>query len=53
VVAIRTQWKSVSDSLNFWSADYGDTEADKLALIKEMSQSVLPDSGVHRYFTQI
>jgi BTB/POZ domain len=38
VHAVRAQWKSVSSSLNFWSADYGDTEADKLALVKEMSQ---------------
>jgi hypothetical protein len=38
VVRIRSEWNSVSEHLSFWTTDYGDTEEEKLALVKEMAQ---------------
>ena len=35
---MRKEWKSVGDSLLFWSQDYNDDTATKLALVHQMNE---------------
>ena len=37
-MAVRKEWKSVGDSLLFWSQDYNDDTATKLALVHQMNE---------------
>jgi hypothetical protein len=37
-LAVRQEWKSVEDCIKFWSTDYKDTTADKVALMQQLVQ---------------
>ena len=38
VLAVRSEWKSVGDSLLFWCTDYNDDTATKLALVQQVAE---------------
>jgi hypothetical protein len=38
MIAVREEWSDVVDCLKFWSTDYGDSMADKHALIERMAK---------------